>query len=168
MATGLFLAYAAVALGAGVVVVAGRSARVAVRALWVCLLAGCCAYVQMLAPAVAAVQLVVLAGASVAALRLVVSDEVVERRRWLSGLSLLPIAAAGVAAGRDLGAAVRVDGARAGGGEPVRRGGAAGAGVERGARAGAAGRPAGAAGRGDRRGCGATVIGSFGYNRARR
>lgn len=93
MATALFVGYAAVALGAGLVVVVGRSARVAVRALWVCLLAGCCAYAQMLAPVVAAVQLVVLVGASLAALRMVVRDEAVAPRRWLSGLALLPIAA---------------------------------------------------------------------------
>lgn len=92
MAAAVFFAYAAVALAAGVVVVAARTARVAVQALLVCLVAGCCAYVQMLAPTVAAVQLVMLAGAGVAALRLAVGDEVVARRRWLAGLALLPVA----------------------------------------------------------------------------
>jgi hypothetical protein len=92
MTTAVFFVYAAVALGAGVVVVAARSAAVAVRALAVGLLAGCCAYVQMLAPVVAAVQLVMLAGATVAALQLAVGDEVVVPRRWLSALALVPIA----------------------------------------------------------------------------
>jgi NADH:ubiquinone oxidoreductase subunit 6 (subunit J) len=91
MAAAVFFVYAAVALAAGVVVVAARTARVAVQALLVCLIAGCCAYVQMLAPAVAAVQLVMLAGAGVAALRLAVGDEVVVRRRWVAAGALLPL-----------------------------------------------------------------------------
>lgn len=93
MAAAVFFVYAAVALAAGVVVVAARTAQVAVQALQVCLIAGCCAYVQMLAPTVAAVQLVLLAGAGVAALKLAVGDEVVGRRRWAAGLGLLPIMA---------------------------------------------------------------------------
>lgn len=92
MTTAVFFAYAGVALAAGVVVVVARSAAMAVRALGVCLLAGCCAYVQMLAPVVAAAQLVMLVGATVAALQLAVGDEVVARRRVVSGLALLPIA----------------------------------------------------------------------------
>lgn len=92
MAALIFFAYAVVALAAGLVVIAAGSTRVATRALFVCMVAATCAYVQMLAPAVAAVQLVVLAGAAVAALRLAVTDEVVVRRRLVSGLALLPIA----------------------------------------------------------------------------
>lgn len=92
MAEAAFFGYAAVALAAGAVVVLGRGAALALRALGVCLIAGACAYVQMLAPAVAAVQLVLLAGAGAAALGLVVRDEEVARRRWVSALALLPIA----------------------------------------------------------------------------
>lgn len=92
MAEAAFFVYAAVALAAGAVVVLGRGAALALRALTVCLIASACAYVQMLAPAVAAVQLVLVAGAGAAALGLAVRDEEVARRRWVSALALLPIA----------------------------------------------------------------------------
>lgn len=124
MAEAVFFGYAAVALAAGLVVVVARSVRVAVRALVVCLIAGCCAYVQMLASAVAAVQLVMLAGAGAAALRLAVGDEEVVRRRWVSVLALLPIGGVSlllvgtwarqyVWAGRELPAGTRFGGAGA-------------------------------------------------------
>ena len=72
LASLLFAVYATVGLVAGVLVIAARSPRTAVSALWVGLLAGCCAYAQVMAPAVAAVQLVMLAGAAIAALRVAV------------------------------------------------------------------------------------------------
>ena len=94
MALVVFAAYAVVALAAGVVVLAAGSAQVALRALVVGLVAGACAYVQAMAPAVAGVQLVALAGAAIAALRLVVVDEptLPRPRRWLVvGLTLVPV-----------------------------------------------------------------------------
>lgn len=64
----VFFVVAAVALAAGVMVVAARSAELAGRALRVCLVAGACAYVQVMAPVPAALQVVVLAGAAVVAI----------------------------------------------------------------------------------------------------
>ena len=88
----VFAAYALVALAAGVLVIAARSLDTAVRALQVSLLAGACAYVQAMAPTLAAVQVVVLAGAAIAALRLLPCDEPVGRRPWwVSGLASLPV-----------------------------------------------------------------------------
>ncbi len=94
LASVLFAAYAIVALAAGVLVVAAKSSRTAARALFVALLAGCCAYVQVMAPAVAAVQLV-LAGAAIAALRVAVrtDEEPPGPRAWRRVAVLVPVAA---------------------------------------------------------------------------
>jgi len=94
LATALFAAYASVALVAGLLVIAARRPETAVRALLVGFLAVTCAYVQVMAPVVAAVQLVVLAGAAIAALRLVPDTvEAAEgRRRWWRAGYLLPVA----------------------------------------------------------------------------
>ena len=92
LATVLFAAYAIVALAAGVLVIAARRARTAVEALFVALLAGTCAYVQVMAPVVAATQLVLLAGAAIAALRLAVSDEAPARFVWWRLVTLVPVA----------------------------------------------------------------------------
>jgi len=95
LASLLFAAYAIVALAAGVLVVAARSSRMAVEALFVALLAGCCAYVQVMATAVAAAQLVLLAGAAIAALRVAVrADEAPPGpRAWRRLVVLVPVAA---------------------------------------------------------------------------
>ena len=95
LASVLFAAYAIVALAAGVRVVAAKSSRTAVEALFVVLLAGCCAYVQVMAPAVAAAQLVLLAGAAIAALRVAVrADEAsTEGRAWRRLMALVPVVA---------------------------------------------------------------------------
>lgn len=65
----IFAGYAAVALAGGLAVLLARRPETALRGLFVSLLAGTCAYVQMMASAVAALQLVALAGAAVAGLR---------------------------------------------------------------------------------------------------
>ncbi len=91
LATLLFAAYAIVALAAGVLVIAARHVRTSVEALFVALLAGTCAYVQVMAPVVAATQLVLLAGATIAALRLAVGDEVPGRLAWRRLAALVPV-----------------------------------------------------------------------------
>ena len=59
----------------------------------VCLVAGACAYAQGMAPAVAGVQLVALAGAAIAALRLAVRDEApADRFSWWRLGALVPVA----------------------------------------------------------------------------
>lgn len=60
----VFVATAAVALAAAVWTIAARSSATAVRALRVALIAAACAYAQVLAPALAGLQVVVLAGAA--------------------------------------------------------------------------------------------------------
>ena len=96
----LFAVYAIVALVGGVAAIAARGPRLALWGLSVALLAGTCAYVQVMASAVAAVQLVMLAGAGVAALRLAQVDAVTPEdrpgRRWAriaaAGLGLAGLA----------------------------------------------------------------------------
>ena len=73
IASVIFAAYALVALAGGLAVLLARRPETALRGLLASLLAGCCAYVQMMASAVAMVQLVALAGAAIAALRLVMT-----------------------------------------------------------------------------------------------
>lgn len=70
-ASAIFAAYALLALAGGLAVLLARRPETARRGLLVSLLAGTCAYVQMMAPWVAAVQLVALAGAAIAALQVV-------------------------------------------------------------------------------------------------
>jgi len=64
----VFFGIAAVALAAGVMVVVARSAATAARALRVCLIASACAFVQVMAPMLAVLQVVVLAGAAAVAI----------------------------------------------------------------------------------------------------
>lgn len=79
----IFAAYALVALAGGLAVLLARRPETALRGLLVSLLAGTCAYVQMMAPMVAAVQLVALAGVAIAALRVVTAgDEARPWQRW--------------------------------------------------------------------------------------
>jgi len=90
----LFFVIAAVALAAGVLVVAARSSVTAMRALRVCLVASGCAYVQVMAPVVGVVQVVVLAGAAALALQGLADDrgggEARPRWWWRAGpLALL-------------------------------------------------------------------------------
>lgn len=92
LATLLFAAYAIVALAAGVLVIAARRVRASVEALFIALLAGTCAYVQVRAPVVAATQLVLLAGAAIAALRLAGTEDVPTRWAWRRLASLMPVA----------------------------------------------------------------------------
>lgn len=102
IASVIFAAYALVALAGGLAVLLARRPETALRGLFVSLLAGTCAYVQMMASSVAALQLVALAGAAVAALRVAVvgpaeSGESGWQRRWpvvvavagLAGLALV-------------------------------------------------------------------------------
>ena len=70
-ASAIFAAYALLALAGGLAVLLARRPETARRGLLVSLLAGTCAYVQMMAPWVATVQLVALAGAAIAALQVV-------------------------------------------------------------------------------------------------
>ncbi len=96
IASVIFAAYALVALAGGFAVLLARRPETALRGLFVSLLAGTCAYVQMMAPGVAAVQLVALAGAAIAALR-VVKDEGAGEKAW-QGRGLLAIGALGLVA----------------------------------------------------------------------
>jgi NADH:ubiquinone oxidoreductase subunit 6 (subunit J) len=75
--------------GAGAVLLAPRAAT-ARAGLRLCLLAGLCAYVQVLAPAVAAAQLVLLAAAAVTVLELPDPAPSAERRwpRVVAGLAV--------------------------------------------------------------------------------
>lgn len=85
LAVVVFLAYAIAALAGGALAIAARRPETALRGLLVSLVAGTCAYVQVMASAVAAVQLVMLAGAGVAALRLATGGSTVAeqpRRAW--------------------------------------------------------------------------------------
>ncbi len=75
IASVIFAAYALVALAGGLAVLLARRPETALRGLLASLLAGTCAYVHMMASAVAVVQLVALAGAAIAALRLVAAGE---------------------------------------------------------------------------------------------
>ena len=70
-ASAIFAAYALLALAGGLAVLLARRPETARRGLLVSLLAGTCAYVQMMALWVATVQLVALAGAAIAALQVV-------------------------------------------------------------------------------------------------
>jgi NADH:ubiquinone oxidoreductase subunit 6 (subunit J) len=84
----LFFVLAAVALAAGVLVLAARSSATAMRALRVCLIASGCAYVQVMAPVVGVVQIVVLAGAAALALQGLADargDEEAKERWWRAG-----------------------------------------------------------------------------------
>ncbi len=97
LASIVFAAHALVALVAAVLVIAARRAATAVRALQVCMVAVTCAYVQVMAPAVAAAQLVLLGGAAIVVLRLVVVDAP-ERgghrgARWRAAMPLVPVGA---------------------------------------------------------------------------
>lgn len=65
----VFFVVAAVTLAAGVLVVAARSTETATRALRVCLVAGACAYVQVMAPMIGVLQVVALAGAAIVAVQ---------------------------------------------------------------------------------------------------
>lgn len=78
----VFFAVAAVALAAGVMVVAARSAETAARALRVCLIAGACAYVQVQAPVPAVLQGVVLAGAAVVAVQALAPERGAPEKWW--------------------------------------------------------------------------------------
>lgn len=98
-ASAIFAAYALLALAGGLAVLLARRPETARRGLLVSLLAGTCAYVQMMAPMVAAVQLVALAGAAMAALQVAVKAGVIGgeagpwRRRGFVAVGLLGLAA---------------------------------------------------------------------------
>lgn len=94
LASLLFAAHALVALVAGALVIAARRPQTAARALQWCMIAAACAYVQVMAPVVGAVQLVLLGGAAIAALRMAVGEAIEARRGWWQiGLGLAPVAA---------------------------------------------------------------------------
>lgn len=83
----VFFVIAAVALAAGVMVVAARSTAMAARALRVCLVASACAFVQVMAPMLAMLQVVVLAGAAVVAVQgLGEQRGAAEKWWWRAGL----------------------------------------------------------------------------------
>ena len=82
IASVIFAVYALIAVAGGLAVLLARRPETALRGLFASLLAGACAYVQMLAPGVAALQLVALAGAAIAALR-IVKDEGGDGAAWL-------------------------------------------------------------------------------------
>lgn len=97
-ASTIFAAYALVALVGGLAVLLARRPETALRGLLVSLLAGTCAYVQMMASAVAAVQLVALVGAASAALRLAVSGESGEARAAWQSRGFVALGLVGLAA----------------------------------------------------------------------
>lgn len=78
----VFFVIAAVALAAGVMVVAARSTAMAARALRVCLVASACAFVQVMAPMAAVLQVVVLAGAAVVAVQGLGEARAADERWW--------------------------------------------------------------------------------------
>jgi NADH:ubiquinone oxidoreductase subunit 6 (subunit J) len=78
IASVIFAVCALVALAGGLAVLVARRPETALRGLLVSLLASACAYVQMMAASVAAVQGVALAGAAIAALRLAAVGHAVE------------------------------------------------------------------------------------------
>ena len=83
----VFFVIAAVALAAGVMVVAARSTAMAARALRVCLVASACAFVQVMAPMPAMLQVVVLAGAAVVAVQGLGEERgAAEKWWWRAGL----------------------------------------------------------------------------------
>lgn len=86
MTLGVFFVIAAVALAAGVMVVAARSTAMAARALRVCLIASACAFVQVMAPMLAVLQGVVLAGAAVVAVQGLGEERGAEKWWWRAGL----------------------------------------------------------------------------------
>ena len=92
----VFFAIAAVALIAGVMVVAARSTEVAARALRVCLIASACAYVQVMATVPALLQVVVLAGAAAVALQGPGDERGAPEKWWWRAGLLAPVGALGL------------------------------------------------------------------------